>query len=81
MLLGGVIMIIGTIISVTAFGPGSPIGNVGGFVQFFVGRVGVPSEFSSKAVVDVIPGDDRCWKRNEHRYYPILGRRDLKGTQ
>jgi len=39
MLLGAVIMIIGTIISITAFGPGSPIGNVGGFVQFFVGRV------------------------------------------
>ena len=32
-------MIIGTIISVTAFGPGEPRGNVGGFVQFIIGRV------------------------------------------
>ena len=39
MLGGSVIMIIGTIISITAFGPGSSIGNVGGFVQFIVGRV------------------------------------------
>jgi MFS family permease len=39
MLLGASIMIIGTVISVTCFGPGSPNGNVGGFVQFFVGRV------------------------------------------
>lgn len=35
----GFIMIIGTIISVTAFGPGEPRGNVGGFVQFIIGRV------------------------------------------
>lgn len=39
MLMGAVIMIIGTIISVCAFGPGDPRGNVGGFVQFIVGRV------------------------------------------
>jgi MFS family permease len=39
MLLGAAIMIIGTVISVTAFGPGAPNGNVGGFVQFIVGRV------------------------------------------
>ncbi|ORX36282.1 putative monosaccharide transporter [Kockovaella imperatae] len=39
MLMGGVIMIIGTIISVTSFGPGSPRGNVGGFVQFIISRV------------------------------------------
>nr|ODN82374.1 monosaccharide transporter [Cryptococcus depauperatus CBS 7841]ODN96004.1 monosaccharide transporter [Cryptococcus depauperatus CBS 7855] len=39
MLLGACVMIIGTIISVCAFGPGDPKGNVGGFVQFFVGRV------------------------------------------
>lgn len=41
MLLGGLIMIIGTIITVTAFGPGdsSGKGNVGGFVQFIIGRV------------------------------------------
>ncbi|WVR08726.1 hypothetical protein IAU60_005784 [Kwoniella sp. DSM 27419] len=41
MLLGAFVMIIGTIISVTAFGPGdtSGRGNVGGFVQFIVGRV------------------------------------------
>ncbi|WWC92472.1 uncharacterized protein L201_007430 [Kwoniella dendrophila CBS 6074] len=38
---GAVVMIIGTIISVTAFGPGdtSGRGNVGGFVQFIIGRV------------------------------------------
>ncbi|WWC72735.1 uncharacterized protein I206_106699 [Kwoniella pini CBS 10737] len=38
---GAVVMIIGTIISVTSFGPGdtSGRGNVGGFVQFIVGRV------------------------------------------
>ncbi|WVQ86255.1 hypothetical protein IAT38_008423 [Cryptococcus sp. DSM 104549] len=38
---GAVVMIIGTVISVTAFGPGdtSGRGNVGGFVQFIVGRV------------------------------------------
>ncbi|WVF67861.1 hypothetical protein IAT40_002622 [Kwoniella sp. CBS 6097] len=41
MLMGAWVMIIGTIISVTAFGPGdtSGRGNVGGFVQFIVGRV------------------------------------------
>lgn len=40
MMLGGsVIMIIGTIISVCSFGPGAPNGNVGGFVQFIIGRV------------------------------------------
>jgi sugar porter (SP) family MFS transporter len=41
MLLGAVIMIVGTIITVSAFGPGdqSGRGNIGGFVQFFVGRV------------------------------------------
>ncbi|TXT05971.1 hypothetical protein VHUM_03732 [Vanrija humicola] len=39
MLLGCVVMIIGTVITVTAFGPGSPNGNVGGFVQFIIGRV------------------------------------------
>jgi len=32
-------MIAGTIITVTAFGPGEPRGNVGGFVQFIIGRV------------------------------------------
>lgn len=37
--LGGIVMIIGTIITVTAFGPGEPRGNVGGFVQFIIGRV------------------------------------------
>ncbi|WWC65176.1 uncharacterized protein I303_107790 [Kwoniella dejecticola CBS 10117] len=38
---GAVVMIVGTVISVTAFGPGdtSGRGNVGGFVQFIVGRV------------------------------------------
>lgn len=38
---GGIVMIVGTIISITAFGPGSGNGrgNVGGFVQFIVGRV------------------------------------------
>lgn len=39
MALGGWVMIIGTIITVTAFGPGEPNGNVGGFVQFIIGRV------------------------------------------
>ncbi|AFR97888.2 monosaccharide transporter [Cryptococcus neoformans C23] len=39
MFMGAIIMIIGTIISVCAFGPGDPRGNVGGFVQFIVGRV------------------------------------------
>lgn len=39
MTLGGWVMIIGTIITVTAFGPGDPKGNVGGFVQFIIGRV------------------------------------------
>jgi sugar porter (SP) family MFS transporter len=39
MLGGGYVMVIGTIITVTAFGPGEPRGNVGGFVQFIVGRV------------------------------------------
>jgi MFS family permease len=41
MLTGAVVMIIGTLITVTAFGPGSRDhpGNVGGFVQFFIGRV------------------------------------------
>ncbi|KAK4689669.1 hypothetical protein P7C73_g435, partial [Tremellales sp. Uapishka_1] len=41
MLSGAVVMIIGTIIQVTAFGPGdlSGRGNVGGFVQFIIGRV------------------------------------------
>ena len=39
MLVGGTIMIIGTIISVTSFGPGDPNGNVGGFVQFIISRV------------------------------------------
>ncbi|KAL7420894.1 sugar transporter-like protein [Cryptotrichosporon argae] len=39
MLLGAVVMIIGTVITVTSFGPGAPNGNVGGFVQFIVGRV------------------------------------------
>ncbi|OCF56236.1 monosaccharide transporter [Kwoniella mangroviensis CBS 10435] len=38
---GAVVMIIGTVISVSAFGPGdtSGRGNVGGFVQFIIGRV------------------------------------------
>lgn len=39
MLLGAIVMIIGAVITVTAFGPGEPRGNVGGFVQFFIGRV------------------------------------------
>ncbi len=41
MLLGAIVMIVGTIIQVTAFGPGASNGrgNVGGFVQFIVGRV------------------------------------------
>ncbi|EIW66271.1 hypothetical protein TREMEDRAFT_72410 [Tremella mesenterica DSM 1558] len=41
MLLGAVIMIIGTVLSVTSFGPGSSngTGNVGGFVQFILSRV------------------------------------------
>lgn len=39
MLGGGYVMVIGTIITVTAFGPGEPRGNVGGFVQFIIGRV------------------------------------------
>jgi sugar porter (SP) family MFS transporter len=39
MLGGGYVMIIGTIITVSAFGPGEPRGNVGGFVQFIIGRV------------------------------------------
>lgn len=42
MMLGGAfVMIIGTLITVTAFGPGDVEngGNVGGFVQFFIGRV------------------------------------------
>lgn len=42
MMLGGaIVMIIGAVITVTAFGPGSRDhpGNVGGFVQFFIGRV------------------------------------------
>lgn len=39
MLIGGTIMIIGTIISVTSFGPGDSNGNVGGFVQFIISRV------------------------------------------
>lgn len=41
MLLGAVVMIIGTIITVTAFGPGAVErkGSVGGFVQFIIGRV------------------------------------------
>ncbi|CAK9783331.1 hypothetical protein CC85DRAFT_268494 [Cutaneotrichosporon oleaginosum] len=42
MMLGGaVVMIIGAIITTITFGPGDPSGrgNVGGFVQFFVGRV------------------------------------------
>jgi len=48
MLLGAIIMIIGTIISITAFGPGASNGNVGGFVQFFVGRV----SYSSREVYE-----------------------------
>lgn len=38
---GGVIMIIGTVISVTAFGPGDPSGrgNAGGFAQFIISRI------------------------------------------
>ncbi|WVQ70810.1 hypothetical protein IAR50_000332 [Cryptococcus sp. DSM 104548] len=36
---GAIVMIIGTIISITAFGPGASNGNVGGFVQFIIGRV------------------------------------------
>jgi MFS family permease len=41
MLAGGVVMIIGTIIQCCAFGPGATNGrgNVGGFVQFIIGRV------------------------------------------
>lgn len=40
MLIGGWVMIIGTIITVASFGPGDPPrGNVGGFVQFIIGRV------------------------------------------
>lgn len=42
MMLGGaIVMIIGAVITTAAFGPGSRDGNgnVGGFVQFFVGRV------------------------------------------
>lgn len=40
MILGGVIMIIGTIITTASFGPGDPPhGNVGGFVQFIISRV------------------------------------------
>ena len=41
MLLGATVMVIGTLITVTAFGPGARDhkGNVGGFVQFFIGRV------------------------------------------
>ncbi|WOO81944.1 Sugar transporter STL1 [Vanrija pseudolonga] len=39
MLLGCIVMIIGTVITVTAFGPGNPRGSVGGFVQFIIGRV------------------------------------------
>jgi MFS family permease len=39
MLLGALVMIIGTVISVAAFGPGVSNGNVGGFVQFIIGRV------------------------------------------
>jgi MFS family permease len=38
---GGIIMIIGTILSVTAFGPGARgvNGNVGGFAQFIISRI------------------------------------------
>ena len=43
MFLGACIIIIGTVISITAFGPGAPSGNVGGFVQFIIGRVSLRS--------------------------------------
>lgn len=41
MMTGGVIMIIGTLLSVTAFGPGdrSGRGNTGGFAQFIISRI------------------------------------------
>lgn len=40
MIIGGVIMIIGTVITTASFGPGDPPhGNVGGFVQFIISRV------------------------------------------
>ena len=40
MILGGIIMIIGTVITTASFGPGDPPhGNVGGFVQFIISRV------------------------------------------
>jgi len=41
MAVGGVIMIVGTVLSVTSFGPGDPSGrgNAGGFAQFIISRI------------------------------------------